>query len=330
MPYSTPATLQHGSYTRDELLQVVAANGYCVIENVLTAPMIEQYLNGIFDAYATLYDQRDDGTRVPLGLDPRKPKTLTAERIPPYKGNGIINVPEVSALQVCETLRADSEVSRVFELWHDTTALVTSFDRFSLFAPNQPRQGLAAHVDANATQPERAHAERTLQSAVILHDSAVPDQGFVVWPGHHNDVGRWNCNGTAANRNFCMIPESQLDELGTGRIIAAKAGSHVVWLSTTPHGNTSGSRNPRVGRVAVYVSKAPVAHVSDEAYATLVDARLKHTTLGHDVINPARQVPGNGRYQNPVNHRFASQVMCNYASAQDIPTTLMAPAIKKQ
>jgi hypothetical protein len=324
-PLGTPPTLRHGAYTREELLQTVAQHGYCVIEGVLRASKTDEYLERFYDAYASLHHVNADGTTEALGLDPRHPATLTRDKIPPYKGNGIINVPGVCALRVSEDVRADADVTRVFALWHDTDELVTSFDRASLFAPNQAREGLAPHVDANARQPERAARERTLQSAVILHTNATAtDQGFVVWPGHHNDIGKWNRRGDAPNRDWCTIADEWLDELGTGFVINPPAGSQIVWLSTTVHGNTSGTRQASVGRVAIYVSKAPAGNVSTEARATLVRARLHHTTLGHDVVRPAAQTPGNGRFKNPISHRFEPEHLVTYQSESDIPALLMA------
>lgn len=322
-PYANPPTLVHGEYTPEQLKATLTQHGYCVIKDVLTDAKVSAYREEFYDAYASLVDLAPDKTRVPLGLDPRQPETLTKEKIPPYKGNGIINVPGVGALAVCESVRADADVSAVFVAWHGTDELATSFDRSSLFAPGQQREGLAPHIDANPRRPEQVARERTIQSSVILTGSSSLSQGFVVWPGHHNNPAKWNRDGKAQDSNWCVIPEDRRDELGTGRIISAEAGSQIVWLSSTVHGNTSGDRSTRVGRVAIFVSKAPTALVSGAAWERIVQARLSQTTLSHEVITPASLPPGNGRFKNPINHRFAPQHFATYATADDIPEALM-------
>jgi len=322
-----PPKLHHANYTAAELRAMVAENGFAVIEGVLDDADALAYCNDLFAAYASIYDA-NSGTQEPLGFDLRAPTTLDKGNTPPYKGSGMVAVDGTSGLRVLKRLALDARVARVYERYYGVASaaeLAKSNDRWGVMLPNKTRTELEPHLDANVLHAERAQQEDVLQGFVVLQAGCKPDQGLTLYPGHHNDIGKWR-DESAIERDYFPIPEHRRAELGRGVVINAPRGSMVVWRSTVPHGNTSGAGAKTVcGRVVAYICMYPWSRMSDAAKDALERAIVEHTTLSHTLLRPTAQKTGAVRYGPKLKWRYGAAHLVDYKSVQDLPPGLRRP-----
>jgi len=322
-------TLQAGAYTTAELREKFEKFGFVVIENVLTAAECDKRRDELFDAYTSLYNALS-ADKAPLGLDPRQPSTLDNGTAPPYKGSGMVAVDGCAGLRTLNELRLDPRVGEVFAKYYNVGVdeLAKSSDRFGMMMPNKARTELEPHIDANILHAERTHAEDVIQGFVVLQASSQPDQGLVIYPNHADDINKWNDEnrGEARDIDYYSIADAQREKLGRGRVINAPRGSQVIWRSVVPHGNTSGAGvKTTVGRVVAYISMYPYQRMSDDAKATLEQAFLNHTTLGHNLLRPTPQRVGANRWGPKLQWRFAEEHLQRYATSADLPPGLRPP-----
>ena len=259
-----------------------------------------------------------------MGYDLDVPQSLV--NTPPYKGNGIVAAQKTAGLIDLVQLKLDRNISAVYEKYYNCTArdLATSNDRFGVMLPSNERSGLTAHIDANPNKEREAIDEDMLQGFVVLNDSVDETQGFVIYPGHANNPGKWanrNCRG-----DFYLLSDEQKDQLGQGYIISPCAGSMVVWLSTAVHANNNGKgKKDEMGRMVAYVAKYPWSRISVSAADILENAIINKITLGHNTKRPSAQKTGNVRFGPDIDWQFGQAYLTNYNSREDIPELLRKP-----
>jgi hypothetical protein len=296
--------------------------------------LAEAYAQRLRDDYKSLYDARQPAPPAPFGIDFDNVATLDRP-LPPWKGSAIVNVEEVCGLKTLRDLRLQPECAEPFVKYFgvaDASMLAKAPDRFSVHTPGDTLVGLKPHIDANATRPAAALVHDQIQGIMMLRQSPYNDQGFVVFPGHANDPGKWNVADTdgkmqAKDEPWCSVPDHMLATLGTGFIINPPAGSMILWRSTAVHGNTSGGgKRTRVGRVAAYVSMYPWERMSDEAKRTVETAWVTRVTHGHDLVTPRKQKAG-GFFMatDKTKWHFGADRLTDYNSVAELPAGLRRP-----
>ena len=321
IPHPNPPTLIHGRYTSQQLRDLIAEKEFCIIKNVLSSDDVIARRDGLKKAFASIYDAK---TNASLGFDLDRPSTLV--NTPPYKTSGTVAVEHTAGLNELVALRLDPNVSSVYENYYGCTAseLATSNDRFNVMLPNNTNCGLAPHIDANPKLENQILVEDVLQGFVVLQNSINNTQGFVIYPGHAKNPGKWakpDCDS-----DFYLLDDDQKEQLGQGYIISPPAGSMVVWLSSAVHANTNGKgKKLVVGRMVAYIAKYPWSRISIPARQTLEDAFKNKVTLGHNVIRPSVQKTGCLRFGPPIDWQFAREHLTNYETKEQIPEILRAP-----
>jgi len=335
IPMERPPTLKHGAYTREELRAMVNEHGFCVIADVIGAEQTEQHRAALFAAYASIHDG-DDPEKKPFGFDLRDPSTLLSANLPPYKGTGIVNIVEAAGLRELERIRRDAAVAAVFVKYYGVESaleLAKANDRFGVMVPTDSRTELVPHVDGDISRVATLDTEDVLQGMLVLQRGAVADQGFVIYPGSHKTLRRWN---TIANeekhggKDWFPVPAEDRHLLGQGYVINPPAGSMIVWLHAF-HGNTTGAgKKTQTGRVVVYTAMYPWQRIGADAKKKIANAIVRRTTMNHHLLRPVAQKPGGGQWGKKINWRFAPEFLTNYESAEQVPADLLEPKPKPE
>ena len=190
-------------------------------------------------------------------------------------------------------IRTRPRLLEAFELFWNTSELLTSFEGFSMFPPASVEdEWLIAeswfHTDQNAASRPGL---QTIQSFTSLYDQDEHTGAFVVVPRSHDDhlgvtqrvyEDKWIDPDT----QFLMVPPN--DQILLGRthppphVVRVRAGDSVLWDSRTVHCNTppmrnrgaappvSGARARRPNRVVAYAAMAP----RSKATASVLQQRL--------------------------------------------------------
>lgn len=320
IPHPNPPTLVHGQYTREQLRSTVAEKEFCIITNVLSDSVVTSTCNGLKKAYESIFNGE---TNESMGFSLDDVTKLV--NTPPYKGNGIVAAKATAGLVDLVALKLNADVSRVYELYYGCTAeeLATSNDRFGVMLPSNEKSGLAPHIDANPCKESMVLNEDMLQGFVVLQDSLDESQGFVIYPGHARNPGKWAKSSTSCKGDFYLLDDDQKERIGRGYVIAPPAGSMVVWLSSAVHANSNGKgKKQSVGRIVAYIAKYPWSLISDEAARALETAIVQRTTLGHNTKRPSPQQTSGFRFAPQIDWQFKPEFLSHYGSVDDIPRLL--------
>ena len=226
-----------------EELAALAENGYCVIENILTAEEVATAVENFREWFAS--HPQIEGVH---------------SKISPH---GIIKFHEVGHQRHAWYIRTRPNVINVFKDIWDTEEVVVSYDGCCYIPPNCKKKDTTwTHTDQAPTKK----GLKCIQGFVALTSNT--DRTLVVYEGshklHEEYAKEFNLTST---KDWLLIEQQYLDKISDKRkVLNIKAGSLVLWDSRTFHqnqyGNASNTNANNEERIVQYVSYLPRCNLS--------------------------------------------------------------------
>lgn len=226
-----------------EELALLAENGYCVIENILTAEEVATAVENFREWFAS--HPQIEGVH---------------SKISPH---GIIKFHEVGHQRHAWYIRTRPNVINVFKNIWDTEEVVVSYDGCCYIPPNCKKKDKTwTHTDQAPTKK----GLKCIQGFVALTSNT--DRTLVVYEGshklHEEYAKEFNLTST---KDWLLIEQQYLDKISDKRkVLNIKAGSLVLWDSRTFHqnqyGNASNTNTNNEERIVQYVSYLPRCNLS--------------------------------------------------------------------
>jgi ectoine hydroxylase-related dioxygenase (phytanoyl-CoA dioxygenase family) len=254
-------------------LDELAENGYCVIENVLTAEEVEtsiKYFREWFSSHPQI-----------AGLH---------SKISPH---GIFKYHEVGQQRHAWYIRTRPNVQNVFKNIWKTDEVVVSFDGCCYIpADCKKKDGVWTHTDQAPTKK----GLKCIQGFVALTDNT--ERTLVVYEGshklHEEYAKEYNLTST---KDWLLIEQNYLDKISDKkRVLNVKAGSLVLWDSRTFHQNQYGAKDNNEERIVQYVSYLPRCNLTKK----MLEKRQKYFADKRTTSHWAYPVKVNG--QQPQNY----------------------------
>jgi ectoine hydroxylase-related dioxygenase (phytanoyl-CoA dioxygenase family) len=251
----------------------LAENGYCVIENVLTAEEVEtsiKYFREWFSSHPQI-----------AGLH---------SKISPH---GIFKYHEVGQQRHAWYIRTRPNVQNVFKNIWKTDEVVVSFDGCCYIpADCKKKDGVWTHTDQAPTKK----GLKCIQGFVALTDNT--ERTLVVYEGshklHEEYAKEYNLTST---KDWLLIEQNYLDKISDKkRVLNIKAGSLVLWDSRTFHQNQYGAKDNNEERIVQYVSYLPRCNLTKK----MLEKRQKYFADKRTTSHWAYPVKVNG--QQPQNY----------------------------
>jgi ectoine hydroxylase-related dioxygenase (phytanoyl-CoA dioxygenase family) len=251
----------------------LAENGYCVIENVLTAEEVEtsiKYFREWFSSHPQI-----------AGLH---------SKISPH---GIFKYHEVGQQRHAWYIRTRPNVQNVFKNIWKTDEVVVSFDGCCYIpADCKKKDGVWTHTDQAPTKK----GLKCIQGFVALTDNT--ERTLVVYEGshklHEEYAKEYNLTST---KDWLLIEQNYLDKISDKkRVLNVKAGSLVLWDSRTFHQNQYGAKDNNEERIVQYVSYLPRCNLTKK----MLEKRQKYFADKRTTSHWAYPVKVNG--QQPQNY----------------------------
>lgn len=217
-----------------EEIAELAENGYCVIENVLTAEEVAnsiEYFREWFSSHPQIAELHN--------------------KISPH---GIIKYHEVGQQKHAWYIRTRPNVQNVFKNIWKTDEVVVSFDGGCYIpADCKKKDNVWTHTDQAPTKK----GLKCIQGFVALTDNT--ERTLVVYEGshklHEEYAKEYNLTST---KDWLLIEQNYLDKISDKkRVLNVKAGSLVLWDSRTFHQNQYGAKDNNEERIVQYVSYLP-------------------------------------------------------------------------
>jgi ectoine hydroxylase-related dioxygenase (phytanoyl-CoA dioxygenase family) len=226
-----------------EELAALAENGYCVIEDILTAEEVATAVENFREWFAS--HPQIEGVH---------------SKISPH---GIIKFHEVGHQRHAWYIRTRPNVINVFKDIWDTEEVVVSYDGCCYIPPNCKKKDTTwTHTDQAPTKK----GLKCIQGFVALTSNT--DRTLVVYEGshklHEEYAKEFNLTST---KDWLLIEQQYLDKISDKRkVLNIKAGSLVLWDSRTFHqnqyGNASNTNANNEERIVQYVSYLPRCNLS--------------------------------------------------------------------
>ena len=226
-----------------EELAALAENGYCVIEDILTAEEVATAVENFREWFAS--HPQIEGVH---------------SKISPH---GIIKFHEVGHQRHAWYIRTRPNVINVFKDIWDTEEVVVSYDGCCYIPPNCKKKDTTwTHTDQAPTKK----GLKCIQGFVALTSNT--DRTLVVYEGshklHEEYAKEFNLTST---KDWLLIEQQYLDKISDKRkVLNIKAGSLVLWDSRTFHQNQYGNPNNTNAnneeRIVQYVSYLPRCNLS--------------------------------------------------------------------
>ena len=226
-----------------EELAALAENGYCVIEDILTAEEVATAVENFREWFAS--HPQIEGVH---------------SKISPH---GIIKFHEVGHQRHAWYIRTRPNVINVFKDIWDTEEVVVSYDGCCYIPPNCKKKDTTwTHTDQAPTKK----GLKCIQGFVALTSNT--DRTLVVYEGshklHEEYAKEFNLTST---KDWLLIEQQYLDKISDKRkVLNIKAGSLVLWDSRTFHqnqyGNASNTNTNNEERIVQYVSYLPRCNLS--------------------------------------------------------------------
>ena len=226
-----------------EELAALAENGYCVIEDILTAEEVATAVENFREWFAS--HPQIEGVH---------------SKISPH---GIIKFHEVGHQRHAWYIRTRPNVINVFKDIWDTEEVVVSYDGCCYIPPNCKKKDTTwTHTDQAPTKK----GLKCIQGFVALTSNT--DRTLVVYEGshklHEEYAKEYNLTST---KDWLLIEQQYLDKISDKRkVLNIKAGSLVLWDSRTFHqnqyGNASNTNANNEERIVQYVSYLPRCNLS--------------------------------------------------------------------
>ena len=256
-----------------EEIAELAENGYCVIENVLTAEEVAnsiQYFREWFSSYPQIAELHS--------------------KISPH---GIFKYHEVGQQRHAWYIRTRPNVQNVFKNIWKTDEVVVSFDGCCYIpADCKKKDAVWTHTDQAPTKK----GLKCIQGFVALTDNT--ERTLVVYEGshklHEEYAKEYNLTST---KDWLLIEQNYLDKISDKkRVLNVKAGSLVLWDSRTFHQNQYGAKDNNEERIVQYVSYLPRCNLTKK----MLEKRQKYFADKRTTSHWAYPVKVNG--QQPQNY----------------------------
>jgi ectoine hydroxylase-related dioxygenase (phytanoyl-CoA dioxygenase family) len=221
----------------------LADNGYCVIENILTAEEVATSIEYFREWFAS--HPQIEGVH---------------SKISPH---GIIKFHEVGHQRHAWYIRTRPNVINVFKDIWDAEEVVVSYDGCCYIPANCKKKDTTwTHTDQAPTKK----GLKCIQGFVALTSNT--DRTLVVYEGshklHEEYAKEYNLTST---KDWLLIEQQYLDKISDKKkVLNIKAGSLVLWDSRTFHqnqyGNPSNTNTNNEERIVQYVSYLPRCNLS--------------------------------------------------------------------
>jgi ectoine hydroxylase-related dioxygenase (phytanoyl-CoA dioxygenase family) len=221
----------------------LAENGYCVIENILTAEEVATAIEYFREWFAS--HPQIEGVH---------------SKISPH---GIIKFHEVGHQRHAWYIRTRPNVINVFKDIWDAEEVVVSYDGCCYIPANCKKKDTTwTHTDQAPTKK----GLKCIQGFVALTSNT--DRTLVVYEGshklHEEYAKEYNLTST---KDWLLIEQQYLDKItDKKKVLNIKAGSLVLWDSRTFHqnqyGNPSNMNTNNEERIVQYVSYLPRCNLS--------------------------------------------------------------------
>ena len=217
-----------------EQIAELAENGYCVIEDIITAEEVENAV-GYFREWFTSHPQIEG----------------VHSKISPH---GIIKYHEVGHQKHAWYIRTRPNVANVFKDIWQTDDVVVSYDGCCYIPPDCKKK------DKTWTHTDQAPIKKGLkciQGFVALTSNT--ERTLVVYEGSHRLHEEYAKEyALTSSKDWLLIEQEYLDRISDKRrVLDIKAGSLVLWDSRTFHQNQYGDGSKHEERIVQYVSYLP-------------------------------------------------------------------------
>jgi len=270
----------------------LSENGYVVIKNVLSADVVKECKDMMWDWLAKLElgDQK---------IDRNNPETWADKNWPADSRTGIVFLSGVGQTNFAWRVRSVPEIKKVFSKIWKTDDLITSFDGSNLFRPWQYKEqwrteGQWWHVDQNAKRKE-SRGLQSVQGLVSLMDCDETVGGLCVIPKTHFIHDELCHRIKGGDYDFVPLPTTDRvfqDFSNSAVLVQCKAGDLCLWDSRTVHCNTPSSlpenendktekKNWDLIRMVTYVCMTPRYKATNEVLTKRQRAFEIHSSSTH-------------------------------------------------
>ncbi|AYV84156.1 MAG: hypothetical protein Hyperionvirus18_32 [Hyperionvirus sp.] len=271
-------------------------NGYCVIENVLSAETCDKYIKEIWNWLESIDGsiKRDD-------------KLTWAPPHWPLSFKGIVTYPPISHTQFAWDLRDEPNIKNIYKTIWKTDDLITCFSRINITQPFDEKSSKGKSKSASASPEYWFHTDmavpqergfETIQGFINLENSTSKDAGLVVLKGshvhHETTFKKFLLDKMHDEERFFeiskMITAWLIEIKGCGIVhIAAPKGAFVLWDSRTFHCNSRPTKfsKPNLWRYVEYICMVPRGWITKEELAKKHAALFEQRSTGHNphIIN---------------------------------------------
>lgn len=243
--------------------QFLDDNGFVVLKNILTT---EEY-DSAFDIF------KKDINKVSPNFDFNKTETQTINTCPAMYGKGMAVFNGFGQSDGMWTLRTNNKILDIFKKIHQTEALVTSLDGFSIFVSKEQKSKSWLHIDQNPK-----NEIYSIQSSYnFLPVNSKDDAGFVLVPESHKNY----TPEVSHLKDWIVCDPQPVDQ---SRKLIIPANCLTLWNSKTIHANEGMSKtNTKRGlnRLTCYITYLPKEKRSEEVKKKRINAYLTASTTSH-------------------------------------------------